>query len=276
MKRIEMNRRLPADWTGTRNLMVQELEGFMGLGMKDEVARLARECFTGRRVEAEYFDACLHAVLTTADDLAEWKPLVAEAFARLSQRGRRRVRFMMLCLYCSVGDFATAQRFLAKRFNGPTGLVDLGYALETHRALDRPDEARRLWPKAVAWLETAENSVGRAMLADGLAGSLLEACEWDAAIHLWEGLVDDECFAESANFGLVELHLTRARLAVETGLAAVEKLKHTPDPELEVMLPGNDRVRWERATKELRGLLPGLTKLLEQPARVGDEPRIGD
>ena len=79
---------------------------------------------------------------------------------------------------------------------------------------------------------------------------------------MWEELRLDSCLAETANIGIVELHIEAAMQAVKKGLESVAKLNSYPDPVLAISLPGNERERWEKLEKKLNQLGKQLEKLM--------------
>jgi hypothetical protein len=237
--------------TARQNHAAAELDGFIGLGMKTEAFRLARQHLKGETINPAIFTEALNAILTLADAIKPWRLLVETAYQKLSQRGKRQVRFMMLSFYCSLDDDEAAYRFIPRRFVGPIWPAELMFAIDILLALDRVEEAKPLVRKAINTVDALPNPEGRAMLTNCIASYLSETHQWEPAIHLWEGLQHDHLMAESAIFGLIELHLQRALQTIRDARQTLARLRTNPDPNLETILPGNDASRWRKAESQL-------------------------
>src|SRR5437879_745575 len=69
------------------NKSITELEGFVGLGMKRDALRLARQFLKANPVNVERFCEAINTLLTLADKTRLWRHLVDAAFQKLSKRG---------------------------------------------------------------------------------------------------------------------------------------------------------------------------------------------
>ncbi len=249
----------------------RELEGLLGIGLKDDALGMARRAFKKPVISADLFNAALDVVLTCVARPKSWTKLIDSAYARLSKRGKQAAGFLMLAFHGGIPNHEVAQRFLPKRFNGPLGLAELAYAMETMLALDRMNEAEKLAHKFPHAIRQAQHPMMKAMLRNLLADYFARSGEWEKAASLWEELRLDSCFAETANLGIVELHLAAAMQAAKKGLESVEKLKSNPDPELAIMLPDNEKERWEEVQKKLNRLGKELEKVLPKQQSAESE-----
>src|SRR2546425_886004 len=77
----------------------RELIGLVELGMKCDALREARDVLKQTTLNAELFNAALHAVLILGDRLNSWAPLVESAYGRLSKRGQRAACCSMLSFH---------------------------------------------------------------------------------------------------------------------------------------------------------------------------------
>ena len=78
------------------NHRLDELEGHLQLGMKEDALDLARQFLIRTSLNAKTFNAALDAILIQADRIKPWKPLVERAYTRLSKRDQRAVGSNML------------------------------------------------------------------------------------------------------------------------------------------------------------------------------------
>ncbi len=146
-----------------------ELDGLVAIAMKDDALRMARRAFKNPAISADVFNAALNAILTHADCTKAWTKLIDSAYARLTKRGQRAACFLMLGFHCGNHSYEVASRFLPKRFNGPLGLVELAFAMETMQALDRKIEVEKLARKFPHAIKVAQEPTMKAMLMSGLA-----------------------------------------------------------------------------------------------------------
>jgi hypothetical protein len=214
----------------------------------------------------------MDAILTLADATKPWRPLVEAAYAKLSQPEKRKARFTMLSFYASVHDNQAAYRFIPRRFVGPFTPVELAFAIETLVALNKLDEARPVVRKAVRLLDSLATAEGRAMLKSSIATYLSQVHQWEEAIHLWEGLLQDRLMAESAILDLLALHLRRTLATIRSARKALDHLRQNPDPALETTIPGNEAACWRDAEEKLsqveRRVLQALTATASPPDRA--------
>ena len=125
------------------NPLIEELSGYLELGMTDEALHLAKAILSKPKLAASEFHEAMEAVLV-ADKIKPWRKTVESAYARLSRRDQRLVRSEMLGFYCALNDFENAGKFLSfKRKSTP---IDLFFALDVLLQLEKLDEARRKFP----------------------------------------------------------------------------------------------------------------------------------
>jgi hypothetical protein len=251
---------------------VTELDGFIGLGMKREAFRIVREHLRAKTINPDLFHGALNALLTLADTTKSWRPLVEAAHSKLSQRGKRKARSMMLCFYSSLQDNKAAYRFIPRHFVGPIDAVEMMFAIDTLLALDKIKEARPVVRKAVNLLDSLVNPEGRAMLMSCIAAYLSKVQEWDTATHMWESLQCDRLMAESATFGLLEVHLQRTLETIRSARKSLDHLRQNPDPNLETIVPGNDDARWRAASAKLNRIERLVLRGLKANGSAPDGP----
>jgi hypothetical protein len=251
LKNIQMNR------------TVKELEGFTRLGMKGDALQLARASLKAQSIPGELFCASMEAILALATTRKRWRRLIEPAHQRLSQRGKRRARFLMLCFYALLNDNQAAERFLPRRCAGQLWLADLSFAIQTKLALGKLKEVRPLVRRAENSLDLLDDGPGRNLLISCIAAYLLRIRSWEAAIHLYESLQNDEYDSAAATIRLVETHLKRAHLAIHSGRAALKQLKHKRDGELGLALSYDDADEWQEAEATLTKLERPITRILK-------------
>ena len=242
-----------------------ELDGWVSLGKKDEALRLARQQLKNPIMSGDDFQNSLSAILTVADQLRTWTPLVESAYARLSKRDRRAARFWMLSFHCCNCSYERASRFIPRRFDGFP--VELAFAMGTMLELGNMAGAKTLAGKLPRAIQAADTPTTQAMLMDCLAEYLVRKGEWNEAIRIWETVQLDPIKMESGVVGIMEIHAARALQSTRAGLQLVEKAKMNFDADLETTLPGNEKVRWAQTEKKLRRFEKMLQKILPEKRR---------
>lgn len=249
--------------TAENHPLLLELHGFEDLGMAEDVLETARRILALPSMSGELLTAVVSALLVHEDDrLKRWSNRLQKAYGRLSKKGQAKARFWLLSFYCAVGNYSMAAQFLLKRFGGDFPLLDLCYAMDTMLALDRLEEAKKLAPKLAREIELAEQLDQKAILSSSLAAYFARIKQWSLAADLWKLMLEDDVMAESAVHNLVELGLVHSYDAALHGLKVIEQFRSHWDPDLERIIPGNEKERWDKVEKFLRKRLAGLKNLL--------------
>jgi tetratricopeptide (TPR) repeat protein len=239
--------------------LVEELNGYVDLGMQQEVLALARHAFNLDPLAPDLFNAALQGILIHADPLQAWVPMVESAYAKLPERGRRAVRAAMLNFYWSLADWEGAARFLPPRLKSDSGCL---MVMDVLLVLDRLDEAGLLARKCSRALTEAGEPFEKSQQLEALANYCAQCGQWEIAQALWEHAPLDDPLARNAMIGLARVHLARALAVTRMSLQAVKTLKQDWDPEQETMLPGNQNGLLGDWEKELSELHDDLEKLL--------------
>jgi hypothetical protein len=222
---------------------VQELEGYLDLGMARESLRLARTILKTRPLTAAEFSAAVQALLTQADTLPPWKAAVESAFAGLPRRGRPEASRRLFHFYVGVRDWCAAWPLRPRSVIEPTDAV---LVMWTALELGHLGDARRLGARCQAWLTAAlktntasdEERSTISHLTEAMASFHAKTGRWDQAEALWQMGKGLQPFAAQAWEGLVTVHSLRAMLATDEALRLIAA-GSTWDQDLEIELPGN-------------------------------------
>jgi hypothetical protein len=133
--------------------------------------------------------------------------------------------------------------------------------MQIRLALNQLDEAALLTKKCMRGVARADPAA-RAILLHGLTDYFTRVREWDRATEIWEQLQDDDLLAESALIGLVEINAARALSAIQSGLEALAIRRKNFDPDTEIVIPGNDKLRWDKTEKKLQHHRKWIEKVL--------------
>ena len=248
------------------------MEGSIGLGTKKESLALARRILKRETLNADEFGKALNAILTLADQCKPWAKKVEAAYARLSKRGQKAVRFWMQSFHTAQRNFEAALRFIPNRFDSEVALVELAFAMDAALATGRRELAGKLAKRLPRYIKDAEQPEMKAMLLDSLGEWLAREGKWDAAIVVWEEAAQrDITFSQNAVVNIVEIHAARGLQALQRGFQLVEKFNQNIDPAAETIVPGNDKLIQQGAVKRFRRLQKILEKVVpkERQTEVG-------
>ena len=239
---------------------VNELQGYMKMGMKREALKLARQTLKQKKIKVENFNDALNAILVQADKCKPWTPVVEAAYSRLQKRDQQAVRQWMLYFYCSSRNYEAASKYIPRRFAGEFDMAELAFTCETWLELKRMDEMDKLAKTLSRVFKVAKHPSMLTHLAGYLGEYYARKGLWNKAIELWEFVQQDNIHSQNAVESIVEIQVAAALLAIKRGCELVEKFNQDFDPEMETTLPGNDKTIQQQAEKKFRK----LKKILEQ------------
>jgi hypothetical protein len=245
----------------------QDMDGFGGLGMKKDALALARRVLRSKSVSAKEFENALDAILTHADRCKPWKTLVESAYARLSRRDQKAVRFLMLSFCASSGFYEDASRFIPQRFDGAFGLLEMVFAVHTALATGETALAKKLTKLLPRAIKEAPHPMMKSLLFEALGESQARDGKWDEAIASWEAAQCDGTISQNAVMNIVEIHAARALRTLQRGFQLIEKFNQDFDPELETVVPGTAKAIQRDAEKQFRRLQKILEKIAPKERR---------
>ena len=149
-------------------LRLDELNGYVELDMPGEALRVAQDYLQQTVISAELFEASVNVVLSAAEDLNAWKPIVQAAYHRMNTHGRGRGAPRMFWFHAASGNYREAVPFIPRKFSGPFAFVNLLLAMSTYLNLERLDKAQRLIPRCRRAARVASHPEMRSMLTDVL------------------------------------------------------------------------------------------------------------
>ena len=241
---------------------LDELGGFVKLGMKREALKLARRTLKQADITAKAFNDALAAILTLADKCKPWTPVVEAAYAHLPKSDKQAVRHSMLYFYNSSRYYEAAGKFVPRRFVGEVNLMELVLTCKTWLELKRMDEMDKLAKILSRTIKETEHPFMRTQLSECLAEYYTRKGLWNKAVELWGFVQLDNIFCRNAVEGIVDIHVAGALLAIKRGFELVKKFNQSFDPKMETTLPGNDKVIQQQAEKKFRKLQKILEKIV--------------
>ncbi len=247
---------------GPLDPVLTELEGYNGLGMKKDAVRLAKRLLRNPNVTVVQFETALLTILSTVTRLKPCRPGVEKAYDRLSMKAQRRVRFWMLSFYHSARDYATASRFLPKRFNTPYGLTELGFAWDIWSELDDKESLRKHLGLMADGAACADYPFTQSMLLASLGDYFLRTGEWQLAAESYRKIPAESVNAHQAVLGPVLALCGELLAACEAARKPIALFKTYHDPDSEVPLSANLSEMHRDIEKQLNALQHGLRRLL--------------
>jgi hypothetical protein len=246
-----------------------ELDGLVGAGMKKEALALARRLLKDPALTAPSFADAVNAILTFADSVKPWKPLVESAYERVPARKRGSVRFWIMSVRDACHDYEGVLRLVPKRFTGEFALQELIWAMGATFETNNKELMRKLAVRLPRVIDQAEDPATQAVLCVCLAEFCAREGAWDDTIAAAEAAQECSGFLQSAVGAIVQIHVARALKAVQYGFQKIEALSKEFDPEIELTIPGNEKAMLDDAAKEFRR----LEKILE---RIVPKKRQGE
>ena len=240
--------------------ITSELEGLVGMGMEKDALKLARQILETESIKASDFKCAVNAILILGDDVKSWRPLVESAFEHLSPREKRAATHVLIYVRGVCYDHEAVLKAMPKRMSTSDGGMSLHYVLEAMLHLGKIEESRPLAKWAVNVIDFSDNDMVRVLLMSSVAEFCARTGWWEKALDFWKKVREHETLHRNAVEGIVEIHCARALRAIERGFEYVERYKMKLDPELETMLPGNNKSVQKSAAKEFLR----LQKILER------------
>ena len=261
------SRKIPPRSSDTTNAVIEELSGYVDMGMKNAAWKLVRKILAKRLIEPAEFNEVIITLgmFCSSADLRKWKEVVESAYVRQSSKTKRAMNGNMLKYYYTLEDSKNALRFLSAR-----EMQDISNALFIMELLlenERMKEAKRFARRCERALACKRNRFEVDLLIQALAVYHARIRDWDKAICLWQHAPLEEGFRQNATSGIVSIHLARALDAIRQGLKALDHLKKCPDSEHALVLPGNDEGLTLDAEKALLKFKRGIEKLLPEKRR---------
>ena len=249
LKRGAFRSSQPRSGLRRRSPRLDELEGFVELGMKREALSLARQLFRGDKLKVAEFNGALAAILIQQDRLKTWKPLVEAAYARLTERDKRTARSDMLGFYHSLKDWESAYRFLPARSNSA---LDLMFAMETLLSLRKQEEAKRVQTRCLRMLNQPMDPFYRSALLLALGSYHAQRAELGTADEYFGKVTVDEIFARNGWTAIFEIEALRGLLQVWAGQLQLNEFRQLGTDENAISLPANRDDRFAEAERDLK------------------------
>ena len=248
------------------NDTLNELEGYLELGMTKETLTVARAILKQHPVIASSFCQAVTALLIKADKLKPWQLLIENTYDSLNRKEKKQAAIEMLHFYVSIKDWKKAANFVPKRTNDP---MDLLFSMWTWLELKEIEKAKIICKKCLRLLRKVDPD------DDFVASSLLEAVasyhaqtgDWHQAERVWKYGRKYPWFAENAWEGLVRLHAYRGFLEANNAFESVKGKDFLEDKNLALMLPDNSSERSAQVDKIFHRYAKHLAKVIPAKER---------
>ncbi len=252
---------LPPELPGQLTRQLNELEGFIGLGMQKEALQLSRILLRSRPAHPTVFSETLTALLIHADRLRPWRALVERTYADLPKHSRNLVGSEMLSFYVSIRDWQAAAAFVPTRPETPHELV---FTMWTLLNMRRIHEARPIQRKCLRLLRVTRDRFEASMLLDALADYHAQIGELDSAESYWSVSPPEQPLFQSAAQALVQAQAVRGKYWVAAVQRAVEDSDAPLGDHTELILPGNADSLSRRTFKKLTRYLAALESIVPE------------
>jgi hypothetical protein len=236
---------------------MNELDGFSGLGMADEVIKMARRLLGQPRLSAADFQMIIIELLIHTDHPGKWKPRIERAYGFMSALEKRKAFPILLMYYGTIGDYKTAVQYTGS-LHMPEHFL---FAMWTFLALNRIDDADELARRCMKMLKDQKDNPSDALL-QALGCYFARKGDFERAREMWAAMPMQSALLQNALTGIVESYLVQAWLAAHAGLAVLQKLTREANTETELVIPGNHAAVLRNARKGLLDLKKAIAKAL--------------
>ena len=232
--------------TTNRQLLQNEINGFVELGLNQDAIRLIRSTLNRQQISGEEFITSVNGLLRCADHLVRWHEKICQAYNRLPHREQNLARSSMFLFLATIEHWQQAALFAPRSSEDPAELL---FMMWTHLHLRDLKSARRVALQCHKALRRIEDEDQVFSLFHALGDYYAQVGNWDQAEESWEILTRSEIFHRNAVENLVQLHalrglvLAQQELASEDGLAAHTRLSRRL-AHLERVVPTSERWRF--------------------------------
>ncbi len=214
---------------------LDELDGYLELGIHRKVRALARRILRDPRLTDEAFSKAVHALLGVQTKLQGLVPLVEKAYRRLKIRERRNVRFWMLSFYYSLNDYSKALGYTTMR---PIDGADFMLCLEILARSGKENEARRLANRGLCFLASKKDTGNCSSVWGGLADYFTRNGDWDKALELWQEAPGQTAYDIGKVESIAKLHAARGLVAIHEAFRELDLIEKNGCSDLAISHPG--------------------------------------
>lgn len=196
---------------------LNELQGYMELGMERESLSAARQVLRSTQISAGEFWHATDAVLVQANRLKPWRRVIETAFGRLNAAGQEKCSRKLFQFFVALSDWKAARPIIPKSSNDPSDLLFSMWTLLELREMEQAqrvyNRCQRIWRNHVPSEASDEDSeFVVSILTEAMAAYLAQRRKWQQAEELWSIGQDLWPFAPNAWEGLTKLHALRGLL----------------------------------------------------------------
>jgi hypothetical protein len=236
---------------------LEELQGYVELGMQTEALRLGRRLLKQRCVTPEIFTESLHAILVHADDLHRWRPLIEAVHSKFSAKQKRRVRKAMFHFYIAMNEFGMAFLYMPLKPRDADDLLFCMWTLLHLRYMDACDtiaeRIKRIWEKPQTEFEIS-------CVLEAIGSYCAQNGWFEEAEGIWGQGVGFQWFETNAWEGLINIQVAKAHGYVDEARKHIAARKPDYDP----ALPRNEEQLKLTSLKEFDRLKHSLNRVLPE------------
>ena len=236
---------------------LDELQGYLELGMERECLRLARKLLKRRTVTPQTFIEVLKAVLVQANDLRRWRPLVEAVHSRYSEKQKHLVRKALFHFYVALGEFGVAFLYMPLKPREADDLLFCMWTLLHLRYMDACDgiaeRIKRIWknPQSEFEISCVLEAIGSYAAQNGW---------FEVAQSVWEQGKGYEWFEANAWEGLIHLQVAKAHRYTDDARQRMAARKPDYDP----TLPRNEERLKLTSLKEFGRIKQSLNRVFPE------------
>ncbi len=241
------------------SFQMNELQGYVELGMQKDALALARKLLKQPTVLPQTFNEVLHAILVQADSLRRWRPLIEKVHSQFSskQKRKRLVRNVMFHFYVAMSEFGVAFLYMPLK---PRQADDLLYCMWTLLNLRYMDACGDIADRFKRIAEKPKSEFENSCMLEAIGSYGAQKGWFDVAENMWGQAVCHEWFEANAWEGLINVQIAKAHGYADDALKRIAARKPDYDPQL----PRNEEQFKLASLKELSRLKQSLNRVLPE------------
>ena len=243
---------------------MEELAGYIELGMAKESLAVANVLLKIRPLTADVFVEAVAGLLIQADKLKPWRRKVEIAYAALNSSNKKSAATKLFHFYVSVKDWKAAREFIPKRTNNP---ADLMFSMWTNLNLKEIEKTDEISKKCLRLIRKETDDFFKSCLLEALGSYFAQTGKWEAAEQAWKTGQEFPSFVENAWDGLVKLHAYRGFLEANNAFESSKGKDFLEDNKAALMLPDNSTKRSAWVDKRFRRYAKHLAKVIPAKER---------
>ena len=236
---------------------LNELQGFVEMGMQKEALDLARKLLKRPAVTPQIFTEALHAILVQADHPHRWRPLIEATHLKFSAKQKKLVRNSMFHFYVAINELGVAFLYMPLK---PRAADDLLFCMWTLLHLRYMDACDKIADRIQKICKNPKTEFELSCILEAIGSYGAQKGWFDVAENMWTQAISYQWFEANAWEGLIHVQVAKAHGYVDLAREHIAACKPDYDP----MLPRNEEKLKITSLKDFGRLKQSLNRVLPE------------